>query len=280
MKTLFLPTWLDGLPRNAPSARIRAEWVAKYWDGAEVYDGTQSATEYEVLVFQKCYLTATAQRFAQYGDVRVADICDPEFLDPRKVTRLHAHLDRMDAVVVPTEPLAEWFRRWLPTCVIPDRLDLEAHELRTGDEEPYFPGEVGLVWLGGWQNYATLETMLPIITTAGLPLVTIADQLYPGLPFVRWEGVEQANEWIKRFDILLNPQPPGSPWKYKSNNKTLTAWACGVPVAHDVRELYELLDLTPEERFALGQERRREVEERWDVRLSVEQWKRVLEEVR
>jgi hypothetical protein len=272
---------MDGLPRTAASPRIRAAWPAKYWDGAEVWNGTQAPGDFDVLIFQKAYLTPQSQQIARrYDALKIADLCDPEHLETAKKLRLANHLDQMDACVVPTEALAEWFGKWLPTFVIPDRLDLEAHEVRGEDWEPYYPGQVGVCWLGGWQNYAALETMLPLLHTLGLPLVTISDRPYPNVPFVRWESVEQANAWIKRFDVVLNPQPPAGRFQYKSNNKSLTAWACGVPVAHDARELYELLDLSPAERFALGQEQRREVEALWDVRLSVREWQAVIEIVR
>lgn len=125
-KALFLPAWLDGLPRHAPSPRIRCEWVAKHWDGADVYDGTQALSEYDVLIFQKAYLTSEPRTMMKrYKDkLQIADVCDPEWLTPAKQARLYEYLDRMRACVAPTEALAEWYGKWLPVHVIPDCVDL------------------------------------------------------------------------------------------------------------------------------------------------------------
>lgn len=278
MRALFFPAWLDGLPRQSASPRIRAEWVCKYWQGAEVYNGTQSPAEFDVLVFQKCYLTDPCRAFAErYEGVKVGDLCDPEWLDRNKLARLHDHIDQMDAVVTSTEALAQWFKPWLPTFFIPDGIDLALHELRTGDEEPYFPDDVGLVWFGGSQNYPALESLIPVVATMGLPLATISDAPYPHLPWIEWEGVEQCNDWLKRFEVVLNPQPDWAPWTYKSWNKSLTAWALGLPVASDARGLQHLIRMTKGERWAIGMQNRDRAEREGDVRLAVKRWQEVIE---
>jgi hypothetical protein len=75
---------------------------------------------------------------------------------------------------------------------------------------------------------------------------------------------------MKWGDILLNPRPDASPWKYKSDNKTVIAWACGLPVARDAAELGQLLD--PVFRAEEILRRWGEVREHFDVRQSVREW--------
>ena len=286
MRVLFLPAWLDGLSRNSASPRIRCEWVARYWDNAEVYDGTQSLAEYEVLVFQKAYLTTRSLTWAnRYRDgkrILLFDLCDPEWLDPRKMGRLLVQLTRMDAAVVPTKALAGWVSRWLPCYVIPDRLDLALHLPRDGTEEPYFEGQVGVLWFGGSQNYPALEMILPdLLSLDGVRVAVLSDRPIPDdrVAFIQWEDVEQANDTIKRFDVVVNPQPPGGIYAYKSDNKTATAHALGVPTASTAGEVARLVEVGPAVRRAIGERKRREAEMRYDVRASVVEWQAVIEDV-
>ena len=92
--------------------------------------------------------------------------------------------------------------------------------------------------------------------------------------FVKWT-LEGANVEIARHDIALNPRLDQGHFAYKSDNKTITAWALGVPVARTVDELKTLLDY--DARVAEANRRFQEVEERWDVRLSVQEWKQLME---
>jgi len=281
-KVIFLPTTLDGLPRTSASPRIRARWVARYWDDADVYDGTQALADYDVFIFQKAYLTKgprqIAARYRDVGKLMLFDCCDPEFEDPLKLDRLMGMLDFMAACVVPTEALAEWFARWLPTYIIPDRLDLALHEPKTGDEDPLVQKGPGVLWFGGSQNYAALETMREMIDGLGIQLVTLSDKPHPaGYEWIRWESVEQANDVIRRADIVVNPQPDWGLFRYKSNNKTVTAWACGVPVAHDEDELRFLLPLREDQRFELGRSYRFRAEDKYDCRQSAEEWRQVID---
>ncbi len=286
MKVLFLPAWLDGLPRTSASPRIRCEWVARYWDGAEVYDGTQSLAEYEVLIFQKAYLMPTtltwANRYRDGKRILIFDLCDPEWLDPRKQDRLLVQLTRMDAAVVPTKALAGWVSRWLPCYVIPDRLDLALHSPKDGTEEPYFEGQVGVLWFGGSQNYPALETILPdVLSVDGVRVAVLSDQPYPDdrVTWIGWEDVEQANDTIKRFDVVVNPQPGEGVYVYKSDNKTATAHALGVPTASTAGEVARLVEVGPLLRRAIGERKRCEAEMRYDVRASVAEWQAVIEDV-
>ena len=54
---LFMPCTMDGCTPHNNSALIQVQWVAKYWPGAQVYDGRQSLTGWDMVVFQKAYLT-------------------------------------------------------------------------------------------------------------------------------------------------------------------------------------------------------------------------------
>ena len=66
---------------------------------------------------------------------------------------------------------------------------------------------------------------------------------YFPIAHVQWR-LEQENEIIANHDVAFLPPYPG-PWgKVKSNNKTLTAWACGLPAlsTHEYNDYEVLMD--------------------------------------
>jgi hypothetical protein len=269
VKTLFIPCTFDGL-RNPGSARVRAEWVARYWDGAEVYDRSQPLAGCDLYVFQKAYLTseprmwiAAAARWRDGGACRLAfDLCDPDFLEEEHRRRMLDVLPLFDFAVAPTEALAEWLGRYLPARVIPDRVDVE--EVRGYGRARLTDSDTPTcVWAGYERNVAALDALRPMVEEMGLPLVVLA--LDGPLPFGEfWRRVLGTGE------VLLNPRPEDGRLSYKSDNKTVIAWTLGMPVARTVDELRRLAD--PTERSNSAKRSALIAETVADVRLSVKQW--------
>lgn len=272
MRTLFLPCYFDGLSTRSGSARIRCHWVAKHWEGAEVYDKTQPLAGWDLYVFQKLYLTEepigwikAVARWRAQGKCRLAfDLCDPDFLGEEHKRRMLKVLPLFDFAVVTTGPLEDWMKQWLPTYRIPDRLDIEEvqaigrHECRDV-EMPL------LVWAGYDYNLDALDELMPEIRSLGCPPVTLLAFEEP-VPFEEfWSAVLQAG------DVLLNPRPQDTRHRFKSDNKTLVARALGMPVAQNGGQLRRLMD--PAYRRMVATIDRELVEEHWPVRLSVEDWK-------
>lgn len=272
---LFVPCYYDGLPHASGSARIRAEWVCRYWDGAEVYDGSQRFAGYDLYVFQKAYLVErtrhwirTVARWRDEGRCRLAfDLCDPDFLEPEHERRMLSVLPLFDFAVATTQPIADWLTQWLPVYVIPDRVDVTATRgigcnTITGTLKPR------LVWAGYERNVAALGELRPVIERMGLPLEIMA--LRRPLSF------DEFWQRVVKYDVLLNPLPSVPPFSYKSDNKSIIAQALGMPVARTVEDILRLCD--PQERRRESIARTSEVEALWDVRLSVDEWRDVLRE--
>lgn len=274
-KVLFLPCFLDGLSPLSASVRFRALWPTKYMIGADAYDGTQRLGDYDGFVFQKFYLSDKARHwshaFQDAGAVLAFDLCDADFLlsDAHRERMLKV-LPRFDFAVAPTEPLVEWLRQWLPAFLIPDRLDLSLHAERhvPQDRKPR------LVWFGNSGNLVTLEKIWPAACDLDLSLTILSDRLVPpwdGRPvkFVEWT-LEGANAVIARHDMALNPKLDTGHFAFKSNNKTVTAWALGVPVAETPEQLATLMDF--ELRKLESAYRLAEVAAHYDVRISALEW--------
>lgn len=289
MKVLFLPCYLDGLAETSPSVRWRAQWVAKYWDEAEIYDGRQRLGDYDAYVFQKFYLTERAREWAHslcnHDKLLIFDLCDPDFLMAEHRRRMLELLPIFDLAVATTEPIREWLARWLPAHVIPDRIDLALHPEKKDWSQA--PEQVSLVWYGFAHNAVSIQSLWPIIQELELPLTVISDEPQPGMWLYEVSGqyerfswrpwaLETVNAQIVQHDLVINPQPSevDERFHYKSPNKDLTAWALGMPVAKTVEDLQRLLDF--EERKAEAERHLSEVREKWDVRLSVDEWKRLV----
>jgi hypothetical protein len=254
---------------------LRAEWVCNHWPEAKVYDYSQPFAGAQLYVFQKAYLVERTRgwikRVAGWrnrGRCRLAfDLCDPDFLDLEHERRMSRVLPLFDFATVTTEPLAEWVGRFLPTYIIPDRVDLDAmaeigHKGSTGETD-----KPRVVWAGYERNVAALDVLRDAIGALGVELTVMAlDQPLSFVDF--WRAVLE-------YDVLLNPRPDVPPFSYKSDNKTLIAWALGMPVAQTAQELEQLCD--PEWRRMEACSRRAEVEQDWRIEKSVRQWQKLVE---
>lgn len=238
MRALFFPCTMDGLPWHSGSAMIRCEWVAKYWDGAEVYRGQNDLGGQDLYVFQKAYRTERirawiellAQRRDEGGGLLAFDLCDPDFLDERARERMLRVLPLFDFATATTTALVDWLSQYLPAYVVPDGVDPDAithHHAFDPTDTP------SVCWIGYERNVGALEPMVQGIQALGVePMICVIDR---PVSFDHWLEI------LTQYDIVLNPRPDTAQYRYKSNNKSLIAWAAGVAVAETVDELRDFL---------------------------------------
>jgi len=289
LAVLFIPCYVDGLPYTAASARIRARWPAKYWPEADVYPRmTMPFGEYDAFIFQKAYLTdfprhAIRSLRARGNKLLAFDLCDADWEQSgTHESRLLSVLPLFDFAVSPTRALQQYLGRWIPAEVIPDRLDLS--EFREWHEN--IPGKpLSLIWFGYSHNLDELVALWseiePLMNEHSLRLTILSDALPDRWKdrtwvwgqkarFVKWTE-DGANGEIARHDVALTPQRN----PYKSSNRAITAQALGVVPVSTAEDLENQLDYNTRQRCAeLG---RRRVEQEYDVRLSVDDWKRLLD---
>lgn len=289
MRALFIPAGRI----HWASSRFRAWWPAEHLPEATVIPFDEAtgnppewADPYDVIILQKHGLAEHQQVWREQGKRVIWDACDPMWwFSPDGVRRI---LEHVDLVTVSTPALAADFRSWygrrLPVAVIPDRLKLEHYPLQRlhRDATP-----IRLIWFGmGINRYALAGAWANLCRLAanGFPVeLTIFDDAHkqpmpgfgPELPVytIEWR-LETENMIIAAHDIALLPPYPG-PWgPLKSNNKQLTATACGLPVTtgHEYAELLRLV--------RSQEAREREVEaglpkltERYDVRQTAQEWR-------
>lgn len=260
--------------KDIGSSRIRARWLCNYWDEAEVFVQGQ---KYDAVIYQKAYWVDHAKAFK---GVKILDLCDPDFL--HWGYRSVEMIEEVDMITTSTESLATQYKQFTdkPVICVPDRLDLAMFpdkKVHSGDAQY-------VVWFGYSSNFEMLSQAVPSIVKCGYRLIVISDKHFvPPTGYgklevenVKWtEGTAFDN--ILRGDIVINPQAKTNKWRFKSNNKTITSWALGLPVAEDGDALERLR--SEAERQKESELRLKEVQERWDVRLSVEEYKKLITQI-
>jgi len=264
---------------NAASTRIRVRWPLRYWPEAEEF---RVGCSYDVVIFQKAYWLEYATLFR---GPKILDFCDPDFLEDEP--RCIAMMNLSDAVTCSSPALTEHAASLTRTPVhtIPDRVDFESIGAlrKTHDGPARIAG-----WYGNSQNFPLLDLAIDWLLQHGLSqLLVIAGRGRPyelperakeriTLTNVAWKD-ETAYRDLLNADVILNPRSDEGLWRYKSNNKTVLAWALGLPVAHDAHELGALL--TEDERRGEAERRLTEVRGRYDVRQTVEDYQRLIADI-
>lgn len=251
------------------SSRIRGHWIIKHWDEAELFE---QGGKYDAIIFQKVYWS---NYFKIFDGIKVLDICDPDWLDTVPIIE---PLSYLDGITTSTEALAEEMRKLTdkPVKFIPDRQDLEFH-----NAEKYKKVHKGratkVIWFGYSHNAKTLDITLVYLKKYNLKL-TVLSCFRPPYPRAdknlkyNWGSSDfDFNKIVTSYDVVLLPPNESPKGRFKSKNKTYTAWALGMPVATTPEELKKFLD--PEERQKEADKRLKEVREKWDVKISVEEFK-------
>lgn len=276
------------------SSRYRSYWPAQHIPGAramQISEGAEVPDDYDVYVWMKTGNLDIMRQASADHKVQFLEVCDPNWWWEPQLTRQMA--DEMTAFVAASSPAALDFREWYggnkPIFVIPDRLELD-HYQRRGPHIRIDP--VRFVWFGLSINRITLFAALANLERLAANGVNLSLTICDNTPDQQWEitkafpiyyirwSLQAESQIIGAHDIALLPPYPG-PWgRLKTNNKQLTAWACGLPVTtgEDYPEVYEL---------ATDANTRQEAAENgyltltqdYDVRLTARDWLEVVEKV-
>lgn len=257
------------------SSRIRARWLINYWENSEEY---KVGKKYDVMIFQKAYWQEMMEKF---DGIKIFDLCDPDWLVPRPVVQV---MDYCHAMVTSTEELAHYVRKFVtdkPVICIPDRLDLAEHKPRGVHE-----GRAERIcWFGYHQNVHYIQNCFDFLIERNLKLTIISDLEYstpPGYSKLDITNVnysyESVHDEIKKHDMVLLPSTNSDlKGKFKSNNKTLTAYALGVPVVKEPQDLDMFMSADARNHEAAMREV--EVREEWDVKQSVKEYKALIKQL-
>ncbi len=258
--------------RNLGSSKIRGHWVVDKWPEAELFVQGQ---KYDVVIYEKAYFVEHARVFK---GIKIFDLCDPDFL--HWGYRTMEMINECDAVTTSTQALADTISKFTdkPVVHISDKVNLDEIKKRK-----YHRGNAKWVcWFGYSTNFDMLKPVIPALKRLNLNLTVISDGGFNvGIGYA--DSIELKNlpfNWKTAYDdiidndIVINPQSIKGKWKYKSNNKTLLAWALGMSVAEDLDDLERFIDEGERRKEQLL--RYKELEEKWDVKYSVEEYRNLI----
>jgi adenylate kinase family enzyme len=261
------------------STFIRMKQMEKYWPEFSRY---RYGSNPEALVFQKVYCTEDYKFPAHFPGVKILDICDPDWLEGVNIVDT---CKSMDAVVTPTEALAEFLRQFHDNVrVIPDRFDISAipePKQHTGQAKT-------VVWFGYSHNATLMKAAMRVIDKMQLNLLIIAnddpfihqwsDRSYKDFyKFVKYNE-DTFYETLQTADFAVMPPGFRPQDAFKSNNKTVKANLAGLPVAVTAEAVEQFM--SAEERQKWFDENYESVKQDYDIRNSVAEYKQIIQEAK
>lgn len=269
-------------PYSWGSSRMRAYWVAEKM-GATVVQFGQPLPDADVYVWQKLF---DIEFIKAHQDKRhYWDVCDPMWwFSPAEIDDLLPHLA---GVVCSTQALADDLKKWAgpPLCPpvhhIPDRLNLGYFPIK---RQPRPLQLVRFIWYGIAVNRVALHGALINLARLhanGRPIeLTVMDEK-PDVQLGRFDfpiyytpwALDKENAVIAAHDIALLPPYPGEWGAVKSNNKSVTAWACGLSTIDGLN--YNMLEAMLGH-VQKGNEYVPDVAEKYDVALSAREWEAIV----
>jgi hypothetical protein len=226
--------------------------------GADIYNRTQDLEQYDVIIYQKTYVTTEVRALAEKykHKLQIFDLCDPEHWFRKDLVKYM--IDRCKIITCSTQWLADEISNTFSreVDVIPDRQKLDFYKVKKIHEDV----PVKLVWFGYSDNFYLVKPYLDEINTRQLPFIIIGDYPVNHGIFYQW-NLDTFCRNIIKGDVVFNPTAP-----WKSNNKTTTSWALNMPVATNIEEIDKFLDYN--ERIKELELRLQEVKDKWDIKIS------------
>lgn len=255
--------------KDIGSSRIRGEYLINNMPEAEEYI---QGKKYDVIVFQKTYWK---EMIKEFEGIKILDLCDPDWHETgQEIVQM---LNNVDAITCSTEALKNEIEQFsnTPVFFIPDRIDLKT---LPKPKEHKIKKAKTCVWFGYSGNIEALEVALHKIKKEGLKLKVITDGSYnaQGVECIKWE-IKTAYKEIQKADFAIFPEYTSGRYLYKSNNKTVLAWALGLPVAKNADDLERFI--YPAERIKEVKRRKKEVKEKYDCKQSVFDLRKIIEDI-
>lgn len=265
------------------STRIRVHNLIKNWDEAELYKYGEKA---DVMIFQKVYSTYDYTLPSTYPGIKILDTCDPDWTHSPDIY-IARTCKAMDAVVVPTESMRKFLQQLTdkPVKVIKDRFDLsefpspKIHRGRTKT----------VVWFGYAHNSELLKFAVPSLEKRGMNLMIVSNEdpmayrwaTKPEEYIKKYKFIKYRHETIykelQKADVCMMPKGYRPQDRFKSENKTVIAELCGIPVISNSDELDGMID--SEARNLHIESVYDNLKEEYDCKKSVQEYKGLVDEI-
>lgn len=269
--------------KNIGSTKIRVHNLIKYWPEAGLYKYGEKP---EAIIFQKVYCTYDYKFPITYPFIKILDVCDVDWNNTPDIY-IKETVDGMDAVVVPTESMRKLMSSMTdtPVQVIKDRFDLEEFPVK----KTHHGKAKTVVWFGYAHNAELMNYVIPSLESRGLNLIIISDndpQLYryandshgyqSKYTYIKYNQ-ETIYSDLQKADICVLPKGNRPQDRYKSENKTVIAQLCGLPVACDAEQLDSFIEA--EARNSHINTIYDKLKQEYDCKLSVKEYKKLIERI-
>jgi len=257
------------------SSMIRARWLAQKWDEASEW---KHGDKFDAIILQKVYWMDMVKDF---DGIKILDMCDPDWMKSESTScKLMEIAEYIDAITCSTDELTNVIKKFvthIPVITIPDRLNLDLFTVKKKHTDP----AKSVVWFGYYHKAKeVLNQVMQSLQKRNLSLYVISNSNF--IPINDY-GVDISNiMWtpenafmdIQSGDFVINPSSPLKELRFKSNNKTLISWALGMPVVNEASDMDRFLD--PAERQKEVDMRQKEIDEKWDIKYSIQQYKELI----
>lgn len=267
------------------STRLRVHNLMKYWDGSGLYKYGEKP---DVFIFQKVYCTYDYKFPKHYkAGIKILDVCDTDWVQTVDLY-IKETLDAMDGIVVPTKNMQKLLQTMTdkPVKIIKDRFDLSEFP-----KPKVHSGELqSVVWFGYSHNAELLRFAVPSLEIRNIRLTVISnedpaayrwatkpDEYVKNYTYIKYNQ-EALYEQLQGHDACALPKGYRPEDKYKSENKTVIAQLCGLPVVTDAEGLEAMQ--TSEARNESIKTIYDTIRQEYDVLRSIEEYKEFIEELR
>jgi|TARA_Y100000296_G_C5179952_1_gene263262 hypothetical protein len=235
--------------------------------------------KYDFLIYQKAYWPVHAK---MYPGIKILDMCDADWYDWEY--SIVEHICYMDAITTSTQKLQKALQaivrgmvergdleNEIPVVWIDDRMDTDFHEDKKKEHNDILEW---VCWMGYSHNLKALDPVVPFLQANNYKLCVISDRAYNKADKNYPWKLDTVNRDMIENDIMLNPRLDWGKWQYKSDNKTATGWALGLPVARDVDEFKALL--SRESREEEAKKRLKQIEKDYHPRKSAMEYVKLI----
>lgn len=266
------------------STKIRVHNLLKYWPEADLYKYAEKA---DVMIFQKVYCTYDYKLPIHYPAITILDTCDPDWMKTPDI-HIAETVRGVDAVVVQTEKMRKFLQQMTdkPVVIIKDRFDISEFP----NKKVHKGTTKTAVWFGYAHNADLLKYAVNTLQNRGIKLICIANE--DPMPY-RWcDDAENARDNytyikynqetiykdIQKADICVLPKGFRPEDEFKSENKTVIAQLCGLPVVSDAEELDNMK--TAKARNDYINEIYDKLKQEYDVRNSVKEYRELIDRIK
>lgn len=266
------------------STRIRVHNLIKNWNEAELYKYGEKA---DVMIFQKVYSTYDYTLPLTYPGIKILDTCDPDWTHSPDIY-IAKTCRAMDAVVVPTKAMQKFLKQLTdkPVKVIKDRFDMTEFP-----KPKRHKGKLKTIaWFGYAHNAELLKFAVPSFEKRGMRLLVISNE-----DPMAYKWATKPQEYVKMYDyikyyhdtiyidlqqadVCIMPKGYRPQDAFKSENKTVIAQLCGLPVVTNSDELDDMIN--PEARDLQIASVYDTLRKEYDCIKSVEEYKELIKSVR